>query len=279
MVEFIATTELQIEQLPPGDKFKNLLREDDMFTKLTELSLEKGNKHIEDCDNHLRLQLTAGDLVEFDYEIVKISKKAVVELLDITRTLRQTIPADRYITGIQVYFGIQSDNLALLFQPLLMTWKGYDGRSNNDIYDINRSPDRYYYDVAAARFVLVNPADANNWINEYKTGIRIKHNRDINEPFTDFRNEFSQHPDVGSVILTFQSIVALLQRNRDYHVYFYNCIREMNHNKPNCIKHSVLLSTEEIRIDEDYHGHRYMNRSHLCPPCDVMTIGFDIKEL
>lgn len=280
MIEFIATTELQIERLPQGDKFKNLLREDDMFTKLTQLSAEKGNKHIEDCDNHLRIQKNVTDLVEVDYEINVISRDAIKDFLDITRQLRLIFPANRYVTGIQIHFGIKDDKIFLLFQPLLMLWKGYDGKTDDDIYDIHKSSVKYYYNSEQQTFLPEDDADANNWIAAYQQKIRIKHNRDMGEPFTGFRNEFSQHPDVSSMIITFQSIVALLQKNRDYQLYLYNCIRETNHNKPNCIKHCVLFSTREIPVEEDDDGkYRYMNRSHLCPPCDGVAMGVDIKEL
>jgi hypothetical protein len=200
----------------------------------------------------IHLKPASGVLEE---EIIQIDKLAFIELFKrATKMSSGTIP---YVTGLKIYFGLKGNKIFPIFQPVFMERKSISA----DIYTYEtRFEMHYVYDFVSKSFTEAKRADFDNIYN-YRSTIQIK-------PTTAGNFGSLSNGDSEGVIFPFQTILSLSYYNpNDNVVFIYNAMRNEN----NRMKHCALLVTKgRISFTQNLQD-KYANRSHLCPPCNLVA--------
>ena len=245
-----------------------LEKEDLLDLQMIPLEKPEGDLAVNNAQSYLKINNQPIDMVVNNLPIVEL-----VELFNEVNRLRKN-PLVRYLTGIQIYFGSQDNKLFLIYQPVYMEWVDYDGAGQNDLYKVIGRCGMYSFNTENNQFVLDTTNQSEIWISNYKQLIRIKHN-DITGTVHE---KFIPYHDTESLIFPFQTIFTLLHDNDGEIVEIRNSIAKVNYDVTNKVKHRVLLYVEPS-VGVEAFDQKYANRSHLCPPCNGVNLGYNLAPL
>lgn len=255
-----------ITMFPLLSDLKKLRDEDLMNLKMVPVDLAPGENDVLQSANHFKIN--GSPIVP---EIAEIHIEEFIDLF--TDAIKMKSPGARYVTGIHVHYACKNNKFLPLYQPICMEWQRYDGTGQNDVYKILGKGDKHFYNPLAVgkKFEIVSTTDADSWIADYQSPlVTIKHN-DL--PGTGFTSFIKDH-DVEGLIFPFQTIFAIIHDNASESVKLSNAIEEVRYDGNLSIKHRILLFSESFPVKPL--TNKYANRSHLCPPCNAIEVGYDL---
>lgn len=244
-------------------EFADLENEDTISIDLVGVNQALGGIRINDCYTRLLIHdnvfQPADRLIDTIENIKNPANKYEVflELYNIAKS--KANGAVRYVTALEMSFGIDNhDRIRLLYRPAGLV-KNHDISINEREYDANFTRDYYYYDNINHSFQVANNISV---IKNYKDCIKIV------EPGVGPRKY--KLGDVTSVIFSFQEIFAVLYDNTGNTISIFNAIEnEIQEDGSIVFKHSLLLApqglTPPFMLDKNLLG-MYADLAHLCPP-------------
>ncbi len=251
-----------------------ITNEDQLSLELADVDITTGAIRIANCREFL--QLNNSFLPD---HIFKIGQDQLDVLYSALSAYTPSTPK-KYISVLKITFGLKetvvgSGNFEMypLFRPLILEWSEYVANSNNHLYVPKDGvmTQTYDFDKVSGRVNVINTAQKDEYVQNYMTHIRIKH--DDTENFARFR----QGVDVKFIIIPFQTIYTLMNENNNIFFNLYNSIQKITHQEVNFIKHAILIDSLKNNppVTGAFTG-KYANRSHLCPPCNGVNFGFDL---
>ena len=270
MINVIATPfEELIENHAVLDPIQN---EDQLSLELADVNSVEANKRITNCRTYLELN---GQPVSYEIGNGLIDRIELDSLFNLTLQYVPTTPK-KYITVLKIILGSKENDEGLfeihpIFQPMVLIWNEYYPNSNNHGYVRSDNSPNILYQLENNRLIGTTLAQKNLWVQNYKDRIRIKHN-DLENHAT-----FRAGVDVMEVVFPFQTIYTLMKENNNDKFNLHNCIQKITHQETNPVKHAILISSPYNNPNTlgEFSG-KYANRSHLCPPCNGVTLGYDL---
>lgn len=271
MINVIATPFLEL--IENHQVISRIQNEDQLSLELADVDSIEAGLRISNCQAYLELN---GRPMSYQIGNQMINR---TELDILFNSLLQSVPTipKKYITVLKIILGSKANAEGLfeihpIFQPMVLIWNEYDPNSNNHKYvrPQDASPIGLFQ-LQNGRFISATVAERNLWVEYYKDKIRIKH--DDQETHARFRGGV----DVGEVVFPFQTIYTLMEQNNTDKFSLYNCVQKIVHQESNPVKHAILVSAPNNNptIPGGFTG-KYANRSHLCPPCNGVTFGYDL---
>lgn len=175
------------------------------------------------------------------------------------------VPAgSNHITALKINLGIKNGILFPVFIPICTV---NDGNNN---YTVIEYTEQYTYNYSAGLFEKCD--DWKTLISDYQTSIAIRHNGG-----PQFEN-YILNSDSEAIIYPFQTIYTMILDSSPYpFVLLTNSLATDKNSGALLCQHSILLMATSSSIG--IIGHNvYANRSHLCPPCNIIS-DFDIIRL
>ncbi len=265
-----------VEQITTSNNtLTSLYYEDKIIHQMMNIKDDKGSELINMSKEHFHLSIPViggpNRIIRLEPVLDTLTMESLEKMLVIATDLLSD-PNTRYITGLRIHFGFFGDKIKLLYQPVIMEWEKFDGITLDDMYKVVEKKDAqgkpvYYNELA----LDVNEATASSYKNDYKAYIRIKHNLDVLEQHTAHTPK-----DIDSIIVTFQAIFSLMEKENSEKLFLHNSVRKLKENPSDSVRHSILMSATKVILAPDSNS-QFSNRSHLCPPCGS-TVGFDIAE-
>jgi hypothetical protein len=243
-----------------------ILHEDLLDLQMSIMSDVEFNEHVRLCNDFLHLN----GIKIADLTFMTIPFDAFEDLFNEVADKR--INGVRYVTALQVFFGCKDGGFFPVFQPIYMHWEKYDPVTQKELYVVPTDGFGNYYYFEGMQFHRINGEPElslqKEWRNNYQNDISIIHHEG------ELHTNFIPDIDIESCIFPFQVIYKVLQELNSDNAYLTHAIRKVSFDSTHPIKHSVIFSGEEYQglVDEA----KYANRSHLCPPCNGISIGYDV---
>jgi hypothetical protein len=271
MIKFYA---MPLEEIINGDDILLPLNNEDILSlELIDVEATAGFNRIQAFNNSVRLYYQNRDnYINSQVSIIsKTEMKVLYEKVSLHTTLSKGC-----LTALRIYHGcIDLGNGTFkynpIYQPLFLEQVGYDSNTHNHLYRIAKEKECYSYN--GTKFTPMDAIECNNQRGIYKQQVRIKHS----VASTTFET-FALGKDVEFSIFPFQTIFYLIHDNGDDKIFLDNALENIRFEKDYPNKHSFLLSSLRVSTSGPFAG-MYANRSHLCPPCNGVYLGFDLAPL
>lgn len=178
-----------------------------------------------------------------------------------------------YITALKVFFASENINgvdiLTLLYQPVRLFYRFYDGGSLKHMYQIGFSGKIYSF--KNDQFVICQ--DAEELIKDYTTKIKIKRTTELGAAFEGHVID----SDTKYMLFPFQLIYTVMSDNDNDILEIKNVATGIRGSGDTPFFHSILLHSPLLgppRTEDRIFAGIYADRSHLCPPAREIYFGF-----
>ncbi|WP_343747206.1 hypothetical protein [Fluviicola sp.] len=271
MIKVIATP---FEELIELHEFLDPIQnEDQLSLELADVDVAEANNRIMNCRAYLQLNAQP---IPYPIGNGMIDKTELDVLFNLILNYVPATPK-KYITVLKIILGSKEVSTGVfeihpIFQPMVLIWNGYYPNSNNhEFIRADSNPSELFQLDATNKFIPATPAERDRFVKNYREKILIKHSD------TENHEKYRDGVDVKEVVFPFQTIYTVMEENNSTIFGLSNCIQKIIHQEINPVKHAILISSP------DNHPHtpgpftgKYANRSHLCPPCNAATFGYDL---
>lgn len=237
--------------------------EDLLDLQLSALTDSMANDYAVMCSDYLRIGGTSLQ----NPLIHQIPLEAFQDLFD--EATKKRIGADRYITALRMYMGSDGITITPVFQPVYLKWNKYESSTQKDLYQVPSDGNGKFYVFDGKAFVPVSDSDRAKMIDNYTKGsITLVHRKaEPDKPFI-------QDVDVEWCLFPFQVIYKVIQDTWSNVLFLTNAIKEVTYDSGSPYKHVFVVSGEEV-TKAPVSRMKFADRSHLCPPCNLVDFGFD----
>lgn len=271
MIKVIATP---FDELIANYRLLNPIKnEDQLNLELVDVDAVEANIRIMNCRSYLQLN---GQPISYPIGNGMIDKIQLDVLFNLILNYVPTTPK-KYITALKIILGSKEVSTGVfeihpIFQPMVLIWNGYYPNSNNHEYiRAELNPSELFQLDSNNKFVGATTAERDLLVKNYRDKILIKHSDSENH------EKYRDGVDVKEVVFPFQTIYTVMEENNSMIFGLSNCIQKIAHQEINPVKHAILVSSPDNhpQTPGPFTG-KYANRSHLCPPCNSATFGYDL---